>query len=162
VLRDRLTRKAAAVPHREDRANLEQGLTVARHKFVEDEAPGLVVEGTEDIHHAPTIGKLPLAYQCRSAGMLAVGGLTCAGYGSEDLGRNQMFVWQEVTREERIDQCVQRFVRRLGPTEKMVGPSCPEQGVGQAVLMAEISNSRVTLSLTKTPPVSSATFQVTP
>ncbi len=68
MLRDRLTRKAAAVPHREDRANLEQGLTVARHKFVEDEAPGLVVEGTEDIDHTPTIGKLSLAYQCRLAG----------------------------------------------------------------------------------------------
>ena len=33
---------------------------------------------------------------------------------------------------------------------------------GQAVLMAETSNSRVTLSLTSTPPVSSAAFQVTP
>ena len=109
------------MPHREDRANLEKGLTVARHKFVEDEAPGLVVEGTEDIDHTPTIGKLSLAYQCRLAG------------------------WGQ-------------------PIEERLAPAVPEQGgvLGQAVLMAEISNSRVTLSLTKTPPVSSATFQVTP
>lgn len=33
---------------------------------------------------------------------------------------------------------------------------------GQAFLTAEISNSRVTLSLTRTPPVSSAAFQVMP
>jgi hypothetical protein len=33
---------------------------------------------------------------------------------------------------------------------------------GQAVLIAETSNSRVTLSLTRTPPVSSAAFQVMP
>ena len=32
---------------------------------------------------------------------------------------------------------------------------------GQAFLIAEISNSRVTLSLTRTPPPSSAAFQVT-
>ncbi len=34
--------------------------------------------------------------------------------------------------------------------------------VAQAFLIAEISNSRVTLSLTRTPPVSSAAFQVMP
>ncbi len=109
------------MPHNEHRANLEQGLTVARHQFVEDEAPGLVIEGTEDIDHTSTIGKLSLAYQ------MPIG-------------------W-------------------LGPTdEERLTPAVPEQGsvLGQAVLMAEISNSRVTLSLTKTPPVSSATFQVTP
>jgi hypothetical protein len=33
---------------------------------------------------------------------------------------------------------------------------------GQAVLIAETSNSRVILSLTRTPPVSSATFQTMP
>ena len=33
---------------------------------------------------------------------------------------------------------------------------------GQTFLIAEISNSRVTLSLTRTPPPSSAAFQVTP
>ncbi len=33
---------------------------------------------------------------------------------------------------------------------------------GQEVLIAETSNSRVILSLTKTPPVSSAAFQVMP
>ena len=33
---------------------------------------------------------------------------------------------------------------------------------GQAVLIAETSNSRVILSLTRTPPVSSAAFQVMP
>jgi hypothetical protein len=33
---------------------------------------------------------------------------------------------------------------------------------GQAVLIAETSNSRVILSLTRTPPVSSVAFQVTP
>jgi hypothetical protein len=56
-------------------------------------------------------------------------------------------------------------MKRLAPAEdEMVGPSCLDGGVpwGQAVLMAETSNSRVTLSLTRTPPVSSATFQVTP
>jgi len=37
------------------------------------------------------------------------------------------------------------------------GPGC-----GQAFLIAEISNSSVTLSLTRTPPPSSAAFQVTP
>jgi hypothetical protein len=58
------------------------------------------------------------------------------------------------------------LVKRLGPTEDVM--VCPSRlrgrGVclGQAVLMAETSNSRVTLSLTRTPPVSSATFQVTP
>jgi type IV secretory pathway TrbD component len=36
------------------------------------------------------------------------------------------------------------------------------RGVRQAVLIAEISNSRVTFSLTSTPPVSSAAFQVMP
>jgi hypothetical protein len=40
-------------------------------------------------------------------------------------------------------------------------PPQMEVGLGQAVLMAETSNSRVTLSLTRTPPVSSATFQMT-
>ena len=41
------------------------------------------------------------------------------------------------------------------------GPgACARQG--QAVLIAEISNSRVTLSLTRTPPPSSAAFQVMP
>jgi hypothetical protein len=57
------------------------------------------------------------------------------------------------------------LVRRLGPTEDVM--VCPSRlrgraAWGQAVLMAETSNSRVTLSLTRTPPVSSATFQVTP
>jgi AcrR family transcriptional regulator len=33
---------------------------------------------------------------------------------------------------------------------------------GQAFLIAETSNSRVTLSLTRTPPVSSAAFQLMP
>ena len=33
---------------------------------------------------------------------------------------------------------------------------------GQVFLIAETSNSRVTLSLTRTPPVSSAAFQVMP
>ena len=56
-------------------------------------------------------------------------------------------------------------VRRLGPAEdEMVGPQLPpsEGAWGQAVLMAETSNSRVTLSLTRTPPASSAAFQLTP
>jgi hypothetical protein len=58
------------------------------------------------------------------------------------------------------------LVKRLGPTEDVM--VCPSRlrgrgaCLGQAVLMAETSNSRVTLSLTRTPPVSSATFQVTP
>ena len=34
--------------------------------------------------------------------------------------------------------------------------------LGQALLIAEISNSRVIFSLTSTPPVSSAAFQVIP
>ena len=40
-------------------------------------------------------------------------------------------------------------------------PPTPVLG-GQAVLIAETSNSRVILSLTRTPPVSSAAFQVMP
>jgi hypothetical protein len=56
------------------------------------------------------------------------------------------------------------LVERLRPAEdEMVGPCLRGRGAwGQAVLMAETSNSRVTFSLTRTPPVSSATFQVTP
>jgi hypothetical protein len=43
-------------------------------------------------------------------------------------------------------------------------PRCQGYSVdeSQAVLIAETSNSRVILSLTKTPPVSSAAFQVMP
>ena len=41
-------------------------------------------------------------------------------------------------------------------------PHTLEAAEGQAVLMAETSNSRVILSLTRTPPVSRAAFQVMP
>jgi hypothetical protein len=57
------------------------------------------------------------------------------------------------------------WVGRLGPAgDEMVGPVCSRaRGAwSQAVLMAETSNSRLIFSLTRTPPVSSATFQVTP
>ena len=67
VLRDRLTRKAEAMPRREQGTDLEKGLAVAYRQFVEDEAPRLVVESTENIDHILTIGKSALAYQGRSA-----------------------------------------------------------------------------------------------
>ena len=60
VLRDRLTRK-------EQGTDLEKGLAVARRQFVEDEAPRLVVESTENIDHILAIGKSALAYQGRTA-----------------------------------------------------------------------------------------------
>jgi hypothetical protein len=63
VLRDRLTRKAEAMPRREQGADLEKGLAVARRQFVEDEAPRLVIESTENIDHILAIGKSALAYQ---------------------------------------------------------------------------------------------------
>ena len=55
--------------------------------------------------------------------------------------------------------------QRIAAEADRVGRSAPTPGSvreGQAVLMAETSNSRVTFSLTSTPPVSSAAFQVTP
>jgi hypothetical protein len=55
VLRDRLTRKAEAMPRREQGTDLEKGLAVARRQFVEDEAPRLVVESTENIDHILTV-----------------------------------------------------------------------------------------------------------
>ena len=50
--------------------------------------------------------------------------------------------------------------RSRGGVCAAAGPAA--RGAGQAVLIAEISNSRVTLSLTRTPPVSRAAFQVMP
>ena len=49
-----------------------------------------------------------------------------------------------------------------GPTGRLrIGPT-PGLREGQAVLIAETSNSRVILSLTRTPPVSSEAFHVMP
>ena len=55
--------------------------------------------------------------------------------------------------------------QRVAAEADRVGRSAPTPGSvreGQGVLIAETSNSRVILSLTKTPPVSSAAFQVMP
>ena len=52
-----------------------------------------------------------------------------------------------------------------GGGRSQIGRSAPTPGSvreGQGVLIAETSNSRVILSLTRTPPVSSAAFQVMP
>jgi hypothetical protein len=51
------------MPRREQGADLEKGLAVARRQFVEDEAPRLVIESTENIDHILAIGKSALAYQ---------------------------------------------------------------------------------------------------
>jgi hypothetical protein len=40
------------VPRGEQGADLEQGLTVSGGELIEDEAPGLVVEGSEHVGHA--------------------------------------------------------------------------------------------------------------
>ena len=58
-----------------------------------------------------------------------------------------------------------RWIRGGRVADREVARSAPTPGFGswvQAVLIAETSNSRVILSLTKTPPVSSAAFQVMP
>ena len=57
------------------------------------------------------------------------------------------------------------WIRGLRRRPIEVGRSAPTPGSvreGQGVLIAETSNSRVILSLTRTPPVSSAAFQVMP
>jgi hypothetical protein len=51
---------------------------------------------------------------------------------------------------------------RGGGGRRSIGRHEPLVCEGQAVLIAETSNSRVILSLTRTPPVSSAAFQVMP
>ena len=48
-----------------------------------------------------------------------------------------------------------------GGSQPQGGAHFPDQA-RQAFLIAEISNSRTTFSLTRTPPVSSAAFQVMP
>ena len=53
MLRDRLAGRTESVPHREQGAELEQGLTVPGSKLIEDEAPCLVVKSSEHIGHAP-------------------------------------------------------------------------------------------------------------
>ena len=54
-----------------------------------------------------------------------------------------------------------RRTATLGPARHGHGRPAAA-GAGQAFLIAETSNSRTILSLTRTPPVSSAAFQVTP
>jgi len=73
VLRDGLPRRADPVAGQQHGAELEQGLSVAGSKFVEDEPPGLVVEGLEDRGHNSSIGKPLLAYQEMSAGRVTPG-----------------------------------------------------------------------------------------
>jgi hypothetical protein len=63
VLRDGLSRRADSVPGQQHRAQLEERLAVASCEFIEDEPPGLVVEGLEDRGHPLSIGKSLLAYQ---------------------------------------------------------------------------------------------------
>src|SRR5829696_1739982 len=41
------------MPHGEHGANLEESLTVPGREFIEDETPGLVVESSEHVGHAP-------------------------------------------------------------------------------------------------------------
>jgi hypothetical protein len=55
------------MPRGEQGADLEQGLSVARGEFVEDETPGLVVECPEHVRHTFMIGKRLLAYQASAA-----------------------------------------------------------------------------------------------
>ena len=57
MLRYRLPRRAQPVPRDEQRADLEQGLTVAGGEFVEDETSGLIVESSEHVRHTLMIGK---------------------------------------------------------------------------------------------------------
>ena len=53
-------------------------------------------------------------------------------------------------------------VRGAVPWPTAPRPGSDRSETRQAFLIAETSNSRVTLSLTRTPPVSSAAFQVMP
>jgi hypothetical protein len=57
MLRDRLTREAQPVLHREARAQLEQRLSVALVKLVEDGPPRGGGERFEHIGHGRIIGK---------------------------------------------------------------------------------------------------------
>jgi hypothetical protein len=57
VLGDRLAGEVEAVPGGECGADFEEGLAVAYCEFVEDQAPGLIVECSEDVCHKSTIGK---------------------------------------------------------------------------------------------------------
>ncbi len=57
VLRDRLAGRTESVPHSEQCANLEQGLPIPGRKFIEDETSGLIVESSEHVGHATSIGK---------------------------------------------------------------------------------------------------------
>ena len=55
-----------------------------------------------------------------------------------------------------------RYRRVVGGTAAGPDGRARRIGLRQAFLIAETSNSRVTLSLTRTPPVSSVAFQVMP
>lgn len=51
MLRDGLTGRSQSVPGGEQRADLKQGLSVARRKLVEDDPSGLVIKRTKDVSH---------------------------------------------------------------------------------------------------------------
>lgn len=51
MLRDGLAGRPEAVAHREETADLEQRLTVARGEFIQNQTSGLVVKSPEDVRH---------------------------------------------------------------------------------------------------------------